>query len=68
MRPLEEVEADIRRGGAFMLVDISSGRLRFYGPNKSFIQRQIDALKQDGRTKEMVNFLIARTRAKGETT
>ena len=68
VKPIDEVERDIRYNGAFLLVDLRGRRLCFYGYKKdqASLNRLMDTLK--GRTKEMGNFLIARARAEGETT
>ena len=66
VKPIDEVEADFRRAGAFLLVDPTSRKLRFYGYNQVALRRMIDGLR--GRSHEMANFLIARASAKGETT
>jgi len=68
VKPIDQVEADIRRQGVFMLVDASVGKLRFFGYKRDCItlNRLTDSLR--GRTDEMVKYLIAQARAKGETT
>ena len=68
VKPIDQVEADIRRRGVFMLVDVRGRKLKFFGYNRDYanINRLMDSLK--GRTDEMVKYLIARARAKGETT
>jgi len=67
VKPIDEVEADFRRQGIFLLVDMDGRRLRFYGykRNHEAVNSAVDSLK--GRQDEMVKFLIARARAKGET-
>ena len=68
MKPIDEVEADLRRKGIFMLVDMNGKVLRFYGFNRdnSAVNRAVDSLR--GRQIEMTKFLTARARAKGEIT
>jgi hypothetical protein len=69
VKPIDEVEAEFRRHGVFLLVDVSGRKLWFYGYKKDHtaIKRMIDSLR--GRSKEMVKFLIARARVqRGETT
>jgi len=68
VKPIDEVEADFRRQGVFVLVDMDGRKLRFYGykRNCETINRLVDSLR--GRGPEMVKFLTARARAKGETT
>ncbi len=68
VKPIHEVEADFRGRGAFLLVDFSGRKLMFYHYSKDVVtvKQMMDSLK--GRSKEMVDFLIARaTGAKGET-
>lgn len=65
MKPIGMMELDFRRQGVFLLVDVSSRKLWFFGYNQSLINKMMDSLK--GRCDEMVNFLIARARAEGET-
>jgi hypothetical protein len=70
VKPIDEVEADFRRQGVFLLVNLDGQRLQFYGFKKDCValNQMIDYLKQTGRGQEMVKFLIARARAKeGET-
>jgi hypothetical protein len=66
--PIDEVEADFRRNGVFLLVDVLKKRIVFYGYKRDTVQlnKMIESLR--GRREEMVNFLIARVRAEGETT
>jgi len=68
VKPIDEVEASLRRQGIFLLVDADGRKLRFYGysRNNEAVNRAVDSLK--GRQGEMVKFLTARARAKGETT
>lgn len=67
LKPIDQVEAEIRRDGMFLLVDMNGRRLWFYGcKNQPTINRVVDSLRK--RRVEMVNFLIARMRAEGETT
>jgi hypothetical protein len=68
VKPIDQVEADIRRNGVFLLVDVRNRKLKFFGYKRDYatINRLMDSLK--GRTDEMVKYLIARARAKGETT
>jgi hypothetical protein len=63
VKPIDEVEADFRRRGMFVLVDVTGRKLKFYGWNQIALRRAMDSLK--GRTAEMAKFLTAR--AKGET-
>jgi hypothetical protein len=66
VKPIDQINFDARRQGVFMLVDFDGRRLRFFGYDQAAINRAKDATR--GRIQEMVNFLIARTRAEGETT
>ncbi len=68
VKPIDEVEADFRRQGIFLLVDADRRTLRFYGFKKDnvAVNRAVDSLR--GRQSEMGKFLIARARAKGEIT
>lgn len=65
VKPIDEVEADFRRQGAFLLVDATGRKVWFFksGGDAVTMNRMTSSLK--GRTQEMANFLIAR--AKGET-
>lgn len=65
VKPIDEVEADFRRRGAFLLVDASKRKLWFfhYSKNTTIVRQMMDSLK--GRSDEMVNFLIARSRVQG---
>jgi hypothetical protein len=65
VKPIGMVELDFRRQGVFMLVDVSSRKLWFFGYKRdhSCINKMMESLK--GRCDEMVDFLIARARAKG---
>jgi hypothetical protein len=67
VKPIGEVEREFRRRGAFMLVDARCRKLWFFHYSKSAVtvNQMMDSLK--GRSDEMVNFLIARASAKGET-
>lgn len=67
VKPIDQVERDIRAKGVFMLVDIVERKLWFYGfkKNQSELNRTMDALK--GRSTEMIKHLIALARAQGET-
>lgn len=67
VRPLDEIEAEFRRHGSFLLVD-TDGQLRYYGLSKCTPAQQklLDSMK--GRTSEMAKYLTARARAKGEIT
>ena len=60
VKPISEVEADFRRRGAFLLVDVKSRKLWFYhySNDSAYINQMIDSLK--GRSQEMCNFLIER--------
>ncbi len=64
MKPIDQVDADIRREGVFMLVDVDGRKLRFYGYKRDYvtINRLIESLK--GRQDEMVKYLIAQTRTR----
>jgi hypothetical protein len=66
--PIHVLEYGVRRKGVFLLVDIDGRKLRFYGFKKS--QAALNQIKDSlaGRVTEMVKFLTARARAKGETT
>lgn len=68
VKPIDEVEADFRRRGVFLLVDFHGKKLQFFGYKKDHVEikQMIDSLR--GRSHEMVNFLIARAKGKGETT
>jgi hypothetical protein len=65
VKPIDEVEADFRRRGVFMLVNIHDKKLMFFGYKKNAvdINKMIDSLR--GRSHEMTNLLVARARAKG---
>jgi hypothetical protein len=67
VKPIVQVEREIRERGMFMLVDPSNNRIMFYGYKRSTadISRIIDSLK--GRSQELGKFLIALSSAKGET-
>lgn len=67
VKPIDEVEADFRRQGIFLLVDMSGKKLWFFqhSKNKAGIKRTTDSLK--GRSEEMVKFLLARASVRGET-
>lgn len=67
VKPIDQVEADFRYNGIFLLVDVGGRKLWFYGYKKDqvAISQAMDTLK--GRSDEMVKFLIARARARGET-
>ncbi len=67
MKPIDEVARDFRRQGIFLLVDVRSRRICFYGykQDTTEINRMIDSLK--GRSKEMQDFLINTLRTEGET-
>jgi hypothetical protein len=64
-KPIGVIEAEFRKRGAFVLVDVKTRKLWFYHHSKdmSGIRNMMDSLK--GRQDEMVNFLIACIR--GET-
>lgn len=70
VKPIDQVEADLRREGVFLLVDVNGRTLRFYQFKKDSVRLKqvMDSLKDQGRGQEMVKFLIARARAEGETT
>lgn len=65
--PIHVMEYKFRRQGVFLLVDFDGRKLWFYGYKRSSedINRLMESLK--GRVTEMVKFLTARARAKGET-
>jgi hypothetical protein len=64
--PIHVLEYGIRRRGVFLLVDVRSRKLWFYGyKTQAVMNRMIDSVK--GRNEEMVNFLIARASVRGET-
>jgi hypothetical protein len=65
VKPIDEVEADFRRRGVFLLVDVCGKKLRFFGYKKDTVEinQMIDSLR--GRSHEMVNFLIKRANSKG---
>jgi hypothetical protein len=65
VKPIDEIEFDFRRHGSFLLVD-TTGELKYYGRKTALNDRLVASMK--GRGKEMVKFLIARARAKGEIT
>jgi hypothetical protein len=67
VKPIDQVEADLRRQGVFILFLPDTNRLAFFGCKKT--QADIDKLSESvrGRSKEMARFLTARVRAKGET-
>ena len=66
LKPIDELEADFRKRGAFLLVDVKSRKLWFfhYSKDTTSIRQMMDALK--GRQGEMVDFLIARACIRGE--
>lgn len=68
LTPIDKVEEEIRRKGVFMLADVRSRKLWFYhfANDSVTLNRTIESLK--GRSEEMVTFLIARARARGEIT
>jgi hypothetical protein len=59
------IEGEFRRIGVFLLVD-TDGRLKVYGRKSEAYDKLVNELRQ--RVGEMINFLIARARARGETT
>jgi hypothetical protein len=65
VKPIGMMELDFRRQGVFLLVDVSSRKLWFFGYKRDniCINKMMETLK--GRCDEMVNFLLARARAKG---
>jgi hypothetical protein len=65
VKPIDQVEADIRSKGMFCLVDVNRKRLWFFGYKKdqTDISRAIQSV--NGRNHEMVNFLIARASYRG---
>jgi hypothetical protein len=65
VKPIGMMELDFRRQGVFLLVDVSGKKLWFFGykRDQSAINQMMETLR--GRCDEMVNFLIARARAKG---
>jgi hypothetical protein len=68
VEPIHVMEYKFRRQGVFLLVDFAGRRLWFFGYKNSHeeINRLMESLK--GRVPEMVKFLTARARARGETT
>jgi hypothetical protein len=70
VKPIDQVEADMRRQGVFLLVDVNGRTLRFYQFSKDSVRLKqiLDYFQEKGRGQEMVKYLIARARAKGETT
>lgn len=67
MKPIDEIEADFRRNGSFLLSD-TDGVLRYYGTKSAKSAKLIESLK--GRGKEMSKFLIDRASVRnkrGET-
>jgi hypothetical protein len=66
--PIDQLEAEFRRYGAFLLVDFQGRKLWYYGVNRDGATRNrlIQLLK--GRNQEMVLFLTKRASAKGEIT
>ncbi len=60
VKPIDELEADFRKRGAFLLVDVKSRKLWFYHYSNDLasVNQMIDSLK--GRSQEMGNFLIER--------
>jgi hypothetical protein len=67
VKPIGMVEKDFRERGVFLLVDVDGKRLWFFGYKKdhSVINQMMSSMK--GRHAEMVKYLTARARAKGET-
>ena len=63
VKPIDEVEAECRRLGVFLLVDMDGHTLRFYtySRNTDTIDKAMAALK--GRGQHMVDFLTRRARA-----
>jgi len=62
------MEYRLRRQGLFLLVDFDGRRLWFYGYKHSNDDINLAMESVKGRAIEMVKFLTARARAKGETT
>jgi hypothetical protein len=64
--PVEDLEANLRYRGVFVLVDVRSKKLRFYGFKKT--QAELNQLSDqvNGRNEAMADLLIKRARAKGE--
>ena len=62
---IDELEADLRRQGVFLLVDVGGRKLWFYGykKNQGILTEMMESLKP--RRDEMIRFLLARARAKG---
>ena len=61
LKPIEEIENEFRRQGTFLLADINSRKLWFFGyKDQATINKMMDSMK--GRCNEMVNFLIARAK------
>jgi hypothetical protein len=67
VKPIDEVEAEFRKRGVFLLAN-TDGKLWFFGykPDTVVIKQMMASMKD--RSEEMAKFLIARARAKGETT
>jgi hypothetical protein len=64
--PIHVLEYRFRRQGAFLLVDVDGKKLWFlrYGKDHVAIRQMMESMK--GRTDEMVKYLTARARARGE--
>jgi hypothetical protein len=62
VKPIDQVDADIRREGVFMLVDVDGKKLQFFGFKRDCVtlNRLMESLK--GRQDEMVQYLIAQAR------
>lgn len=69
VKPIDQVELELRRQGVFMLVDVRGKKLWFFQHSKDDIgiKRTMESLK--GRGDEMIKFLIERAsvRKRGET-
>jgi hypothetical protein len=65
VKPIDQVERELREHGVFTLVDARAKTLRFYGwtRDQATLNRLTDTVK--GRVEEMTSYLIAQPR-KGE--
>jgi len=68
VKPIDQMEAEFRARGVFLLVDVRTRKLWFYGykRDQATLNQMMASLK--GRSQEMGEFLIARDTCKGETT
>jgi hypothetical protein len=61
VKPIDQVEAELRQQGMFLLADADGKRLWFYGyKSQPTLNRVMDSLRN--RRVEMVKFLTARAR------